>query len=42
MLYEVITELLSEEKHFGQRARRGAAVGLINNPVIVGPDEDAN
>ncbi len=35
-------ELFSEERHFGQRARRGAAVGLINNPVIVGPDEDAN
>ena len=26
--------LLSDEKHFGQRARRGAAVGLINQPVI--------
>ena len=27
-------KLLSEEKHFGLRARRGAAVGLVNNPVI--------
>ena len=26
--------LLSEEKHFGQRARRGAAVGLINQAEI--------
>ncbi|MEI7614353.1 MAG: DNA gyrase subunit A, partial [Betaproteobacteria bacterium] len=26
--------LLSDEKHLGQRARRGAAVGLVNNPVI--------
>jgi len=26
--------LLSEEKHLGQRARRGAAVGLINQPAI--------
>jgi hypothetical protein len=30
-------ELLSEEKHLGQRARRGAAVGLVSNPVIGGP-----
>jgi len=29
-------ELISEEKHLGQRARRGAAVGLVNNPVIEG------
>ena len=27
--------LLSDEKHVGQRARRGAAVGLINQPTIV-------
>jgi len=27
-------ELFSEEKHLGQRARRGAAVGLVNNPVL--------
>ena len=26
--------LLSEEKHLGQRARRGAAVGLLNHAVI--------
>ena len=26
--------LLSDEKHLGQRARRGAAVGLINQPMI--------
>jgi hypothetical protein len=26
--------LLSEEKHLGQRARRGAAAGLVNNPTI--------
>ena len=26
--------LLSEEKHLGQRARRGAAVGLINKPIL--------
>ena len=26
--------LLSDEKHLGQRARRGAAVGLVNQPVI--------
>jgi topoisomerase-4 subunit A len=26
--------ILSEEKHLGQRARRGAAVGLINQPII--------
>jgi topoisomerase-4 subunit A len=31
-------ELLSEDKHLGQRARRGAAVGLVNNPVIGGPE----
>ena len=30
--------LLSEEKHLGQRARRGAAVGLVNQPVIEGPE----
>ncbi|WP_263770556.1 DNA topoisomerase IV subunit A [Propionivibrio soli] len=29
-------ELLSEEKHLGQRARRGAAVGLVNAPAIEG------
>jgi topoisomerase-4 subunit A len=28
--------LLSEQKHLGQRARRGAAVGLVNQPVIEG------
>jgi len=27
-------ELFSDEKHLGQRARRGAAVGLISNPTI--------
>jgi topoisomerase-4 subunit A len=32
--------LLSEEKHFGQRARRGAAVGLVNNPAIGNLDTD--
>jgi topoisomerase-4 subunit A len=26
--------LLSDEKHYGQRARRGATVGLVNQPVI--------
>jgi topoisomerase-4 subunit A len=26
--------IVSEEKHLGQRARRGAAVGLVNQPVI--------
>ena len=31
--------LLSDEKHFGQRARRGAAVGLVNQATIEGlPD----
>lgn len=28
--------MLSEEKHVGQRARRGAAIGLINAPRIAG------
>ncbi|MDR1936108.1 MAG: DNA topoisomerase IV subunit A [Candidatus Accumulibacter sp.] len=28
-------EIFSEEKHFGLRARRGAAAGPINNPAIV-------
>ncbi len=27
-------EIASDEKHLGQRARRGAAVGLVNQPVI--------
>ena len=27
-------ELLSDEKHLGQRARRGAAVGLVNQPTL--------
>ena len=27
-------ELTSEEKHLGQRARRGAAVGLVNHPRL--------
>ena len=27
-------EILSDEKHLGQRARRGAAAGLVNQPVI--------
>ena len=27
-------EILSDEKHLGQRARRGAAVGLVNQPII--------
>ena len=31
--------LLSEEKHLGQRARRGAAVGLVNQPMIENPPE---
>ena len=32
-------EILLDEKHLGQRARRGAAVGLVNNPSIAGlPD----
>jgi len=26
--------LLSEEKHLGMRARRGAVAGLINQPII--------
>nr|MBP6711617.1 hypothetical protein [Propionivibrio sp.] len=26
--------LLSDEKHLGLRARRGAAVGLVNQPAI--------
>ncbi len=30
-------ELVSDDKHLGQRARRGAAVGLINQPVIEAP-----
>ena len=29
--------LLSEEKHVGQRARRGATVGLVNQPEIAYP-----
>ncbi len=32
--------LLSEEKHLGQRARRGAAVGLVNQAVIAGLEEE--
>ncbi len=32
-------ELLSEEKHLGQRARRGAAVGLVNQASIKGPGD---
>ena len=28
-------ELLSDEKHLGQRARRGAAVGLVNQPTLL-------
>ncbi len=28
--------VFSDEKHYGQRARRGAAVGLVNQPVIEG------
>ena len=27
-------QLLSEDKHLGQRARRGAPAGLINNPEL--------
>ncbi len=27
-------EILSDEKHMGQRARRGAVVGLVNQPII--------
>jgi topoisomerase-4 subunit A len=36
--------LLSEERHLGQRARRGAAVGLMNQATIANLDEkpDAN
>ena len=33
--------LLSDDKHVGQRARRGAAVGLINQPVIEAVVDDA-
>ena len=33
--------LLSDDKHVGQRARRGAAVGLINQPVIEAVVHDA-
>ncbi len=34
--------LLSDEKHLGQRARRGAAAGLVNQPVIESlPDSSA-
>jgi len=32
-------ELLSDEKHLGQRARRGATVGLVNTPTIEGLPE---
>ena len=32
---------LSEEKHLGQRARRGAAVGLINKPMLEALPEKA-
>ncbi|MDR0578377.1 MAG: DNA topoisomerase IV subunit A [Candidatus Accumulibacter sp.] len=32
-------ELLSEEKHIGLRARRGAAIGPVNDPAISGPKE---
>ena len=32
-------QLLSEEKHIGLRARRGATVGLINQPVIAQQEE---
>lgn len=34
--------LMSDERHFGQRARRGAAVGLINNPVLEKPEQAAS
>ena len=27
-------EFFSEEKHFGQRARRGAVIGSLNNPAL--------
>jgi topoisomerase-4 subunit A len=34
-------KLLSEERHLGQRARRGAPVGPVNNPVIgFSPDDE--
>jgi topoisomerase-4 subunit A len=33
-------ELLSEEKHLGQRARRGAAAGPVNDPEIGSCSED--
>ena len=32
--------LLSEEKHLGQRARRGAAIGLVNQATIANPQSD--
>jgi len=32
--------LLSEERHLGQRARRGAAVGLVNQPTIANLEEN--
>ena len=31
-------ELFSDAKHLGQRARRGAGVGLVNNPSIGAPE----
>lgn len=32
--------LLSDEKHLGQRARRGASVGLVNHPIIESNDSE--
>jgi topoisomerase-4 subunit A len=35
-------KLLSEEKHLGLRARRGATVGLLNNPMISGLETETS
>ena len=32
--------LLSDDKHLGQRARRGAVVGLVNQPVIAALEDE--
>jgi len=35
-----VKKIVSEEKHLAQRARRGAAIGQINDPVLGSPSEN--
>ncbi len=37
-----LKSLLSEEKHLGPRARRGTAVGLVNQPIIENMQQESN